>query len=107
MRILLDENLPIKLKSYITKDHDIRTVHEMNWSGLKNGDLLNLLVVNKFDIFITGDKNIKFQQNITKLNVSIILLDFPNLRIDTLKKSIKRVNNLLNKKLNKGLTELK
>ena len=64
IKILLDENLPIKLKSHITGDHEIRTVYEMNWSGAKNGDLLELLVLNEFDIFITGDKNIKFQQNI-------------------------------------------
>ncbi len=55
MKILLDENLPRKLKDLIP-EHDVHTVVEMKWAGTKNGELLTLLYTNGFDVLITADK---------------------------------------------------
>lgn len=61
MRLLLDENLPKRLKLY--PEHEIYTIREKNWNGIKNGDLLKLLVSNNFDALLTFDKNLQHQQN--------------------------------------------
>jgi len=51
------------------------TVRDMNWLGVKNGQLLELAITNDFQIFITADKKLKNQQNLSKLDLKVILLD--------------------------------
>jgi hypothetical protein len=72
MRILLDECTPRFLKHRLSGRH-VSTVQEMGWAGLKNGDLLAAAGGN-FDLFITTDKNLRFQQNLTKYSLSVVLL---------------------------------
>ena len=91
MKILLDENLPRKLKTDFGEGYEVHTVHDMNWLGKKNGELLGLIVFNGFDIFITVDKNLRFQQNLDKFPISIFLLLVYNNRLETLQKCIGRV----------------
>ncbi len=74
MKILLDENLPIKLKFKII-DYKVFTVRDMNWNSVKNGKLLKLAIDNNFDIFLTTDKNLQYQQNIPKIEIALIVLD--------------------------------
>ena len=57
MKLLLDENLPRKLKSLLP-EHKVYTVSEINWAGKKNGELLSLIIQNNFEALITGDKNL-------------------------------------------------
>ena len=73
MKILLDECLPRKVKTFFS-DYSAYTVMEMGWSGLLNGALMRNAIENDFDIFITADKNLRYQQNISEYNISIILL---------------------------------
>ncbi|MCD4736228.1 MAG: hypothetical protein K8R53_09310 [Bacteroidales bacterium] len=73
-RILLDENVPFKLK-YRLKKIETFTVRDKNWNSLKNGVLLNNAIKDNFDVFITTDKNLQYQQNISKLNISVIVLN--------------------------------
>ncbi len=73
MRLLLDESVPSRLRRALP-DHAVRTVVEMGWSGVKNGQLLALAAVD-FDAFITVDKNLPYQQNLTKLPIAVIVLD--------------------------------
>ena len=80
--MLLDECVPRKLKRELT-DHYVRTVTESGWSGFKNGDLLSLAEV-EFDVFLTVDQNLKFQQNLKKFDIGIILLVARNNRLRTL-----------------------
>ena len=63
MRILLDESLPIELRDELPQ-HSIRSVQEMGWSALKNGELLRCVVV-QFDVFFTADQNLQYQQNVS------------------------------------------
>ena len=72
MRILLDESLPRRL-SRLLKDHDVRTVKQMGWSGLGNGALLSQAAI-AFDIVLTPDQNIEFQQNLKQLPISVVVL---------------------------------
>lgn len=70
MRLLLDESVPNRFRRSLP-NHEVRTVVEMGWSGVKNGKLL-ALAANEFDAFITVDKNLPYQQNLTTLAVAAI-----------------------------------
>ena len=73
MRLLLDESVPVKFRRSLP-DHDVRTVVEMGWSGVKNGQLLALAAI-EFDVFVTVDKNLPYQQNLAALPVAVMVLD--------------------------------
>ena len=75
MKLLLDENLPIKLK-YRFKDKtiDAYTLRDWKWLGKKNGELLNLMLLNNFDVFVTIDNNLSFQQNFKKYPIAVLVL---------------------------------
>ncbi len=66
MRILLDEQLPRQLAPYFV-GHDVRTTQEQGWAGLKNGALLKQALAAGFEVFITGDQNLEFQQNLPRV----------------------------------------
>jgi len=72
VRILLDECLPRRLKHDLA-GHDARTVPEMGWAGKQNGDLLTLASA-QFDVFLTVDRNLSFQQNVNKLSIAVLVL---------------------------------
>ncbi|WP_133510721.1 hypothetical protein [Candidatus Thiosymbion oneisti] len=55
-------------------EYTVKTVRQMGWSGLKNGELLDK-AQHKFDVLITTDKNIKYQQNLSEYDISVIVLD--------------------------------
>ena len=77
MRLLLDENLPKRLKSDFP-NHEVFTVREKGWSGIKNGDLLKLMIDDNFDVFLTFDKNLQHQQNVLKYPIAIFVLTAAN-----------------------------
>jgi len=74
MKILLDENLPTKVRYDFGEGYEVKTVKDMGWLGKKNGELLGLAAFNGFDIFITLDKNLRNQQNLNKIELKFILL---------------------------------
>jgi hypothetical protein len=82
MRVLLDECLPRKLKRLLP-GHEVRTVPEAGWAGLKNGALLRQ-AEGSFDAFITIDGNLPFQQNLAALNLAVIILDAPDNKLESL-----------------------
>ena len=73
MRLRLDESEPVKFRRSLP-NHDIRTVVEMGWSGVKNGQLL-AMAATEFDAFVTVDKNLPYQQNLAALPVAVMVLD--------------------------------
>ena len=73
MRPLLDESVPRRLKRALPS-HEVKTVVEMGWGGIKNGDLLAIDAAS-FDAFITVDKNLPYQQNLSNLALAVIVLD--------------------------------
>jgi predicted nuclease of predicted toxin-antitoxin system len=82
MRLLLDESVPSRLRRSLPM-HDVRTVVEMGWSGVKNGRLL-ALASHDFDAFITVDKNLQYQQNLAALPVAVVVLDSPSIELSAL-----------------------
>lgn len=83
MKILLDECVTKKLKKYLI-DFEVFTAFEMGWSGVKNGKLMTLCVESNFDILLTIDKNLMFQQNLDKYNITIAVFDCKSSKIEEL-----------------------
>jgi predicted nuclease of predicted toxin-antitoxin system len=74
MKILIDECLPAALKGTLTAlGHDCETVRRAGYGSKKNGELLTL-AEGQWDVLLTSDRNIKYQQNLTGRNVSILIL---------------------------------
>jgi hypothetical protein len=84
IRLLLDENLPKKLKYRFGDDYHVTTVPEEGWSSLKNGELLQAMHDADIQYFITGDKNLSYQQNYQKLTIRLIVLNARNNQYETL-----------------------
>ena len=73
MRLLLDECVPARLRKALPS-HQVSTVVQEGWSGVKNGKLLALAATG-FDAFVTVDKNLLYQQNTLTLPVAVLVLD--------------------------------
>jgi len=74
--------------------HDIMTVQERGWSSKKNGELLRLLE-GEFDVFLTADQNLTYQQNLRNTRVAVIVLVARNNRIEALKPLMPKVEEVL------------
>ena len=73
MKVLLDENLPHDLRHFLPK-HDVFTVAYKAWDGLRNGELLRAAAADGFDVLITLDRGVEYQQNLAALPVAIVKL---------------------------------
>lgn len=100
MRVLLDENLPYKLRQLFEVGTDVVTVGYRGWKGKKNGELLRL-AEREFDAMITMDRGIPQEQNPRDLKMGIVLLEAKSNRYDDLAPLINQVNTVL-KTLQKG-----
>ena len=72
MRVLRDECLPRRLKHELV-GHDARTDPEMGWASKRNGELL-ALAVGQFDVFLTADRNLSHQQDLSSFDIAIMVL---------------------------------
>ncbi len=97
MRLLLDENLPKRLKLDFP-EHEIYTVRDKQWNGIKNGELLKLLVENFFDALLTYDKNLQHQQNFSKYTITVFVLTAKINTYIELKKLTPKIKEHLNSK---------
>ncbi len=91
MKILIDESLLRYLKQVLPQ-HEITSVQEMGWAGVTNGELLARLESN-FDVFLTADKNLRYQRNLKGIKFAIIV--FPSNRLSVVKRLVQRVNDTL------------
>jgi predicted nuclease of predicted toxin-antitoxin system len=89
MQLLLDECLPRALKKEF-HGHKIRIVPEMGWAGKKNGELLEL-AEKQFDVFITLDQNLQYQQNLRKSSMAVLLLSVKNNRFESIQPLVSKV----------------
>lgn len=102
MRLLLDENLPKRLKLDFP-EHEIFTIRDKQWNGIKNGDLLKLLLDNSFDALLTFDKNLQHQQNFLKYTITVFVLTAKINQYQELTKLTPKIKEFLNnKQMSKG-----
>jgi predicted nuclease of predicted toxin-antitoxin system len=83
VRVLLDEQLPRQLSPILT-GHDVRTVQQESWAGLKNGALLDAAEAAAFAVLVTGDQNLQFQQNLTNRRLGVVVLCAPSNALEDL-----------------------
>jgi predicted nuclease of predicted toxin-antitoxin system len=95
MRLLLDENLPKRLKTDFI-EHEIYTVRDKGWNGIKNGQLLQLMVENNFHALLTFDKNLQHQQNFQKYTIAVFVRSAVNNTYMELTKLSAKVHEFLN-----------
>lgn len=74
MKVLLDECVNRKLKSRLT-GIEVYTVAEMSWRGLYNGNLMRVAIDAKFDVLLTVDKNLEYQQNLGNYDIIVVVFD--------------------------------
>ena len=79
MRILIDECLDWRLCRALTPHHCV-SVQQMGWGGLTNGTLLQK-AQEEFDVFLTGDTNLTFQQNLMRFRIAVIVLEAQSTRL--------------------------
>jgi hypothetical protein len=82
MKILFDQATPVPIRPYL-KGHLVRTAAEQGWSTLRNGDLLTAAEAAGFEVFLTTDRNLGYQQNLTVRKIAIVVLSlqqWPKLR---------------------------
>ena len=73
IRVLLDEDVPLRLRAHFPEDAEVETVQYRGWKGLKNGKLLSAAEA-AFDVLVTMDKNLPYQQNIDRYDIAVIIL---------------------------------
>lgn len=93
MRVLLDECLPKRLKQAF-QEHEKATVPEMGWAGKTNGELLKL-AKGQFDVFVTVDQNLQYQQNLKDSGMAVILVAIENNRYETFKPLVPKIQKVL------------
>lgn len=93
MRILLDESVPADLIAHLGA-HKVQTVTKMGWGGTRNGLLLQW-AARQFDVFVTLDQNIAYQQNPATLPIAVIIASVSNSKISALLPLIPALNHAL------------
>ena len=94
MRILLDEDLPRRLAELLV-GHEVSTVQRSGWSGITNGQLLGLAAA-QFDVFLTMDRNLEFQQNLATLPIAVLVVEAVSNRMEALKPLVSAILDELN-----------
>src|SRR5438876_10100786 len=93
MRLLLDECVPRRLKRELRR-HEAKTVQDMGWAGIPNGALLRL-ADGQFDALLTVDQGIEYQQNLSGLSISVVIMLAPSNDVDDLRPLLPAVEGVL------------
>ena len=103
MKVLFDQGTPAPLRRALF-DHAVETAYERGWSTLQNGELIAAAEVAGFEVLVTTDKNLKYQQNLADRTLSIVVLlttSWPRIQ-----GSLPAVIDAINKALPSGYVEV-
>jgi hypothetical protein len=89
VKVLLDECVDWRLSRDIP-GHDVKTARQLGWTAIKNGELLTLAAVD-FDVFVTVDRNLSFQQNLVSFSIAVIILKGKTNRLSDLRPLVPRL----------------
>jgi hypothetical protein len=73
MRVLFDQPTPLPIRSYLDQ-HEVRTASQQGWATLKNGELLTAAEAAGFEVLLTTDKNLRYQQNLGGRKIAVVVL---------------------------------
>jgi predicted nuclease of predicted toxin-antitoxin system len=96
MRLLLDENLDWRLRRDLL-GHQVESVPLIGWAGIENGELLAKAVDARFDVLVTMDSNMVYQQNVAKYPIAVIALRVPSNRLGETRPLMPALLSLLSK----------
>ncbi|MBK7002414.1 MAG: hypothetical protein IPH35_21425 [Rhodoferax sp.] len=83
MRILFDQGTPVPLRQALT-GHSVSTAYELGWATLKNGELLRSAEEQGFEVLVTTDTNLRYQQNLAARQIAVVVLattSWPRIRL--------------------------
>ncbi len=103
MRVLFDHGTPAPLRHELVR-HEVTTAYERGWSALKNGELIAAAEAGSFEVLVTTDKNLKYQQNLTGRSLAIVVLwttSWPRIQ-----KAVQRVRAAVDQATKGSYTEL-
>ncbi|MDQ3283623.1 MAG: DUF5615 family PIN-like protein [Acidobacteriota bacterium] len=92
-RVLFDENLPRLLRRRLA-DFEIRTVQEEGWGSFRNGELLRRAEGN-FDVLLTADRGMQYQQNLTTFSIGVVVIVTPRLQLQLLERAAEQLANAI------------
>ena len=107
MKILLDENIDVRFKKCFSQIHEVFTIKDMTQSGIKNGELIQLLEQHHFNFWIVVDKNIAFQQNTSVISFKIIVLDVFRNTLMQIEKLLPKILEAINNPTNDNVIVIK
>lgn len=103
MKILFDQGTPAPLRRHLT-GHTVVTAYELGWSDLSNGDLLTIAEEHGYDLLITTDQNVRYQQNLRTRQIAIVVLlstSWPRIR-----RHIEQIREVVDSMTNGGYIEI-
>ena len=83
MRVLFDQGTPVPLRQALT-NHSVSTAYELGWATLKNGELLRSAEEQGFNVLVTTDTNLRYQQNLAARRIAVVVLSstsWPRIRL--------------------------
>ena len=83
MKVLFDQGTPVPLREFLS-GHEVSTAYELGWSALRNGELLAMAEAGGFQVFVTTDNNLRYQQNLQERGIAIVVLSttsWPRIRL--------------------------
>ena len=107
MKLLLDEQVPVRLAHSFPEQFEVRTAKQMGWASVKNGALLRLAADNGFSAPISADKNMEYQQNPAELAIPVIVLSVRDNRLPALQPLMPSIIRLLSERLEPGFYRVK
>ncbi len=102
-KVLLDENLPVRIKYRLQDACEIYTESDKGRNALENGDLIEAMEQNSFDYLVTSDKNLQYQQNLTKYSIGLIVLNVTDNNYETILSMLEKIKKILNDKIKSKL----
>lgn len=97
-KVLIDENLPVKIKYRLQDVCEIYTVNDKKWNSLENGDLIRAMEKDRFDFLITSDKHLRYQQNLEKYSIGFLILNVTDNNYETILPLVEKIKKVLQSK---------
>ena len=102
-RILFDQGVPVPLRTALVAVGVVETAYERGWATLKNGDLVEMASLH-FDVLVTTDKNLRYQQNLAQRGVAVVVL--PTTKWPVLKLMAARIASEIGRRETNGFFEI-
>jgi len=105
-KVLLDENLPRPLKSHFSNQFFVTSVPDMGWQSKQNGELLSAMSAEGIEYLLTADRNLRFQQNLSRHNITVVVLLSYDTRLKTLLPHIETIEQAINQHSDETFIEI-